>query len=190
MLVSFRQGPSFAIYRLATDTAGLGSPLFDDPAFDDVEAAMMVPRARPMGHISAMAPTKKTGTIICLDANYTSYSPADGEVPKAASVRVTVPGDDGQVRSIGEVPLETDGSFMATVPIDVPLGFEALDAKGQILRQTPPVVWVRAGENRSCIGCHEPHGRSPRNHRPLAPRRPTPCLPDTQGRTTQLSHAP
>ncbi len=190
VLASLKQGASFAIYRLATNATALGVPLFDDPAFDDVEGGLVAPRPKPMGHISAMAPTKRTGTIICLDANYTSYAPGEGETAKAFSVRVTAWGGDGQAKAIGEVALEADGSFMAEVPIDVPLGFEALDAKGQVLRQTPPVVWVRAGENRSCIGCHEPHGRTPRNHRPLAPRHPAPCLPEAPGRAPQLSHAP
>jgi hypothetical protein len=35
---------------------------------------------------------------------------------------------------------------------------------------------VRPAENRSCIGCHEPHNRSPYNHRPLAVNAPIPCL--------------
>ena len=66
--------------------------------------------------------------------------------------------------------------FMAEVPADVPLGFEALDENGRVLRREAPMVWVRPGENRSCIGCHEPRNRSPHNHRPLAVSVPMPCL--------------
>ena len=93
--------------------------------------------------------------------------------------------EQGVLRALGEVELQPDGSFLAEVPADVPLGFEALDAHGNVLRRLPPMVWVRAGENRSCLGCHEPHNRSPRNARPLAvnfpparlgaPLKPSPC---------------
>jgi hypothetical protein len=43
------------------------------------------------------------------------------------------------------------------LPVNMPLGFEALDERGQVLRREPAMIWVRPGENRSCIGCHEPH---------------------------------
>jgi hypothetical protein len=61
---------------------------------------------------------------------------------------------------------------MAEVPSDIPLGFETMDAAGEVLMRLPPTVWVRPGENRSCVGCHEPHNRSPRNIRPLAAQQP------------------
>ena len=76
----------------------------------------------------------------------------------------------------GEVPVQEDGSFMAEVPADTPLGFEALNQEGEILRRVEPVVWVRPGENRSCTGCHAAHNRAPHNHRPLAVYADVPCL--------------
>jgi hypothetical protein len=184
-----RAGPvarnAFAVFRVSTNAVSRGEALFEDPSWDTIEAAPLVARVKPLGHISAMVPAKKTGTVICLDANYSSYGPTNADAPRAASVRVTAQVKDGQIKTLGDVAVQPDGSFMADVPVDVPLGFETLDADGKILRRTPLVVWVRAGENRSCIGCHEPHGRSPRNHRPLAPRFPTPCLTETTAKTTQ-----
>jgi hypothetical protein len=82
----------------------------------------------------------------------------------------------GRCRSLGEVPVQEDGSFMAEVPADTPLGFEALNQEGEILRRVEPVVWVRPGENRSCTGCHAAHNRAPHNHRPLAVYADVPCL--------------
>ena len=72
--------------------------------------------------------------------------------------------------------MQEDGSFMAEVPADTPLGFEALRPAraGPAPRRT--VVWVRAGENRSCTGCHAAHNRAPHNHRPLAVYATVPCL--------------
>ena len=72
--------------------------------------------------------------------------------------------------------MQADGSFLAEVPADVPLGFETLDDNGRVLRREAPMIWVRPAENRSCIGCHEPHNRAPHNHRPLAVNVPIPCL--------------
>ncbi|MBI5384206.1 MAG: hypothetical protein HZA90_05910 [Verrucomicrobia bacterium] len=171
-LASLKHGSTLAIYRVATNATALGPALFDDPAWHDIEAVLATPRPQPVGHISAMSPAKPFGTILCLDANRTSFLAADGSVPKAETIRVTGLAADGSAKWLGNVPVHADGSFMAEVPADLPLGFEALDARGQVLRATPPVVWVRAGENRACLGCHEPHGRSPRNHRPLAVRAP------------------
>jgi hypothetical protein len=173
---------SFAIFRLGTNSTSLGEPLFDDPAWDDLEASVLAPRPRPAGHISVMASASKTATLLCLDANQTSYRATNGETPKAATVRISLLGENGCTNWLGVVPVRDDGSFMAEVPADVALGFDTLDAQGQVLRSTPPVVWARGGENRICIGCHERHGRSPRNHRPLAVRFPTPHLTDTPDR--------
>jgi hypothetical protein len=160
---------SYAVYQVPCNAAALGAPRFDDPAWNDLEAAALAPRPPPMGHISAMAPAKKTGTILCLNANFTDYrSTNNGSPPAAVKVRVLAGGERGECGSLGEAGLCADGSFMAEVPADVPLGFEALDAQGQVLRRLPPMLWVRPGENRSCLGCHEPHNRSPRNLRPLA----------------------
>jgi hypothetical protein len=173
---------SFAIFRLNTNSTALGEALFDDPAWDDIEASLLTKQARPMGHISVMSPTKRTGSILCLDANCTSDQPANEEARKAAAVRISALADNGCTNYLGTVALSADGSFVAEVPADLPLGFETLDSQGRVLRGTPPVVWVRPGENRSCVGCHEPHGRSPRNHRPLAVRSPTPHLSEAPAR--------
>jgi hypothetical protein len=163
------QAGSFAIYRVGTNAATLGQPLFDDPAWNDIEAARVAARANPMGHISAMVPTKKTGTILCLNANFIRLRGTNNtQVAKAARVRVLTGDGVGSARPLGEVPLRADGSFLAEVPADIPLGFESLDADGRVLSQLAPAFWVRPGENRSCLGCHEPYNRSPRNVRPLA----------------------
>jgi hypothetical protein len=160
---------SFGVYRLAADAKALGEPLFDDPAWNDIEATHVGARLKPMGHISAMNPTKKTGTILCLNANFTRHRQMNGiGASKAERVRVLAGGTQDQARPLGDVRIQADGSFMAEVPADTPLGFEALDAEGRVLRRLPPAIWVRPGENRSCLGCHEPYNRSPRNLRPIA----------------------
>ena len=99
----------------------------------------------------------------------------------AQRVRVLASQARGSARSLGEIPLQRDGSFMAEVPADTPVGFETLDAGGQVLQRLPPALWVRPGENRTCIGCHEPDNRSPRNVRPLAVTAPVATLGNKSG---------
>ena len=160
---------AFAIYQIETNATALGQPLFDDPVWDNIEAARIAARAAPMGHISALVPAKQTGTILCLNANFTRSHRTNGALLRPAThVRVLVGSNPGPARVLGEVPLQADGSFMAEVPADLPLGFESLDADGRVLSRLAPSIWVRPGENRSCLGCHQPYNRSPRNVRPIA----------------------
>jgi hypothetical protein len=97
-------------------------------------------------------------------------------MPVATHVRVLAETSPGKICALGKAPVQTDGSFLVEVPADVPLGFETLDENDRVLRREEPMLWVRPGENRSCIGCHEPHNRSPKNHRPLAVGVAVPCL--------------
>jgi hypothetical protein len=164
-----------ALFRVSPDATVLGAPLLADPAWNDCEAVEVSPHRQPMGRISSVDLTKATGKILCLDANFSSDHP-NGTTPAATRVRVLAETSPGNVRALGEVPVQSDGSFLAEVPSDVPLGFETLDENGGVLRREAPMLWVRPGENRSCIGCHEPRNRSPRNHRPLAVGVSIPCL--------------
>jgi hypothetical protein len=169
--------PSFAVFRTGSTPRTLGAPLLSDPAWEMVEAVEVAPHRPPMGRLSNVDLSKQIGRILCLDANDTAgRSPSGDNAPTATQVRVLAAPTPGQVRVVGDVPVQADGSFRADVPADVPLGFEALDAQGQVLRRVAPWIWVRPGENRSCVGCHEPHNRSPHNFRPLALRTPAPPL--------------
>jgi len=170
---------SWCLFGLSPLAHALGNPLLCDSAWNTVEAVPVTPTRRPMGRITTMDPSRKTGQILCLNANDTTYRPTDGQsIPTAIRMRVLVATANGSVRPLGEVQVQADGSFMAEVPADVPLGFEALDSQGQVLRRVDPLIWVRSGENRSCTGCHAPHNRAPHNHRPLAVRAQVPRLCD------------
>jgi len=170
-------GSGSAVFRVTAGGEKLGTPIFEEAGWDCIEAVSAGPQPRPMGRISTMNPGGKTGQILCLDVNDTTYRTAEKpDMDLATRIRVlaeTVPGD---CRSLGEVAVQADGSFMAEIPADVALGFEALNAQGQVLRRVEPVIWVRAGENRACVGCHAAHNRSAHNHRPLAVRVPVPHL--------------
>jgi len=179
---------SFAVYRIAPGETAPGELVFDDPAWHEVEATRLAARSRPMGHMSAMNPERDTGILLCLDANFTRVRVPAGQPARTAErVRVLAARPAGGSEALGEVVLQSDGSFMAEVPADTALGFESLDAEGQVIHRLAPSIWVRPGENRSCVGCHEPYNRSPRNARPLAVGLPPARIPGPSPVVTQTT---
>ena len=79
--------------------------------------------------------------------------------------------DWGTARVIGVVPVEVDGSAYFKVPADQTVYFQALDENYLELRRMRSNVTFRAGESRSCIGCHETRAVTPppgRTSMPLA----------------------
>jgi hypothetical protein len=166
-----------AVFRLRESATTLGSPLVADPNWGFLEAVEVSAHPPPMGRLSTLDFTKRTGKVLCLDVSFTRDT-SDRDLPASAatSVRVTAEILPGVVRPLGEVPVQADGSFLVEVPADMPLGFEVLGESGRTLRRQRPSMWVRPGENRSCVGCHEPPHRAPHNHRPLAVNAPVPCL--------------
>lgn len=159
---------SAAVYAFQWESASSPALLFDDPNWNEVEAVPAQTPTQPMGHVSSVTSSKATGTILCLDAHFSRPTDAAASRgPKADRVRITT-AMNGKVRSLGELPLEADGSFLVEVPADKPIGFETLDSQGTTVKRLTPTIWVRSGESRTCLGCHEPSNRSPRNQRPLA----------------------
>jgi hypothetical protein len=157
-----------AVYRVAADASVIDAPLFDDPQWNSIEATPVLARTEPAGHTSAVKPGATYGTLLCLDVNRGS-GPAAGQNPApAAALRVFALTDAGQVRPVGQVPVDADGSVIVQLPVGMPLGLDTLDAQGNILRHQPAFFWLRPGENRACVGCHEPRNHGPRNVRPLA----------------------
>jgi hypothetical protein len=163
------ESPDASLYRIEPGCSVLPPPLFEDRNWRQIEAAQVEPRAKPVGRVSTVVPGKKTGTLLCLDANLTRHRAGNSSPQvKAERVRLVASAGEGTHASLGEVPLEPDGSFIVKVPADVPIGIETLDSQGEVLYRLPPMLWVRPGENRSCVGCHEPYNRSPSNKRPMA----------------------
>ncbi len=185
------KGIGWACYRLSCGSSTPLLQIFADPAKDTVEAVEAAASVTPMGRLSTMDTAKHSGQILCLDVNDTSLATASGHPAKAVRVRLLAGGsgpsnqkpgnliavsNTGLPRILGEVEVQADGSFMAEVPADVPIGFEALDEHGEVLRREAPNLWVRSGENRACVGCHAAHNRAPHNHRPMAVRVPVPSF--------------
>jgi hypothetical protein len=99
---------SWAVYRVDGKEDKLGAPLFEDARWDCVEAVLAGACQRPMGRLSTMDPAKKTGLILCMNVNDTTYS-AEKQVV-VTRIRVLAEVSPGRCRSLGEVPVQEDGS--------------------------------------------------------------------------------
>ncbi len=64
-------------------------------------------------------------------------------------------GTGGQVRTVGTVPINDDGSAFFEVPADADLYFQALDENFRAVQRMRTHVEFQPGEFRGCIGCHE-----------------------------------
>ena len=60
-----------------------------------------------------------------------------------------------QKRVVGEAPVAEDGSFYVEVPSDTVLHWQTVDEQGMALQDALTWAWVRPGEHRVCLGCHE-----------------------------------
>ncbi len=75
---------------------------------------------------------------------------------------------------LGTVPVEADGSAHFEAPPGKMIYFQALDERGMAIQSMRSGTYVHPGEQLSCVGCHEPKGRTvtPSAVTPLALRRP------------------
>ena len=179
-----------AVYRVAADATAIGAPLFDDPQWNSIEATLVAARAEPAGHTTAVTSGTSRGTVLCLNVNDSSEFAADRNPAPAAELRVFASAVSGQQRTLGKVPVASDGSVLVYLPVGVPLGFDTLDVYGQVLRHQPAFVWLQSGENRGCVGCHEPRNHAPSNIRPLAAQRDLAHLDFTDPTTAARAAAP
>jgi hypothetical protein len=134
--------------------------------------------AAPRWYWSTLNPEAKSGYFICLDAYHSADEPTGRIAAPITKVRVlTLDPASGEERSLGEAPVEKDGSFYVAVPPDKPMRFELLNEKGAVIRAQQSWIWSRRGEERGCVGCHEDKSVAPENRWPLTLRRfdtPTP----------------
>ena len=154
---------------------------------------LIAPHPAALAYHSILHPDHKSGRIICLDA-YASKDFANGRLPgQIVRVRALVKSQYGE-KILGEAPVEQDGSFYATVPADTPIRLQLLGAHGEVLRQQRSWMWVRTGEDRGCVGCHESQTLAPENRSPMTLQRfdtPTPLMgPVLVKPSTQRGAAP
>ncbi len=120
--------------------------------------------------------TRPTGILFCQNARFTKNTTAGW--PHVRAIRVLAgsgltlrsshsyivhAGSD--VAELGTIPLAPDGSFAIEVPADTAIAFQAVDAEGRSELNEMSWIYVRPGEKRGCVGCHQPRQSTP----PTAP---------------------
>lgn len=60
---------------------------------------------------------------------------------------------------LGSQPLEADGSVKMRVPCETPLIMAGTDKKGMVIAHDEMLHSMRAGETRTCHGCHDGHSQ-------------------------------
>jgi HEAT repeat protein len=130
-----------------------------------------------------------TGVFVCQNARFTKNTTAGW--PHVRAIRVLagkgltlrsshsyIVHAGSEVTELGTVPLAADGSFAVEVPADTPIAFQAVDGEGRSELNQMSWIYVRPGETRSCVGCHQP--------RQLAPQVPPKSTQALQGMPLRL----
>lgn len=168
----------FDLYTFDLESKTLGPLIYRNPQFSSVQAVPVTPRPAPRIYWSILHLNRDSGRFICLDSYVSADAPGGRFTAPIQRVRVLLLEQDrNRERVLGEAPVESDGSFYLSVPADQPVRFELLGAKGQVIHAQRSWIWVRPGEDRGCVGCHDDKTRAPANHWPLALKRfdtPTP----------------
>ena len=168
----------FGIYVVDANT-GTRFPIYDDPNFWDILARPIKQRPEPTNLATPVSGS--TGTTI---GALNVYNSSLFNVPAGGVVKVRLmegfSGEEGGVDMFGstefdgqslygEIPLQSDNSFAAVVPANVPFHMQLIDKFAMAVpvsgshgtaASTPVAnedIWIsgRAGEQRFCGGCHE-----------------------------------
>ena len=118
-------------------------------------------------------------------------SPSQGDTLGLQNPAVSLNGHFAIKKVWGVVPVEEDGSAFFTVPANVNVYFQALDENYMELQRMRTLVNLMPGEQRSCIGCHEPRNLAPTARRLLALNRPVRAPQPQPGETgPRMVHYP
>ena len=167
-----RTAGKFDLYAFDFVHGKFQAPIYEDSELSSFEAVPVAAHPVPRWYWSTVRPEIKAGYFICLDASMSDVAPKGRLSPLSAEVRVlTLDPATGKENSLGEAPIEHDGSFYIAVPPDRPVRFELLDTNHKVIRSQQSWIWARPGEEHGCVGCHEDRAVAPENRWPLALRR-------------------
>ena len=140
-----------------------------EPGKDAIQPALLTARPVPNRHPSGLHDWTYAN-VLCLNAYTSKYRFAEGAI---ATVRLYTRDAFGAARLLGASQVEKDGSFYLRVPGDQPLQIELLDSSGSLLKKEAGWFWLRAGEQRICVGCHAGPETAPANAVPAVLLRST-----------------
>jgi hypothetical protein len=161
-LISLRPRPS-AAYRLFWWTQATGRLVEVEAGnANAVQPVVVQPRTPPREIPSGLVDTRRTGNLLCLNAQEKQTTKSDG----LFHVKVYTRDVAGAPVPLGQAPVERDGSLYIEVPADQPLRLELLDGAGRVVRGEREWFWMRPSEQRICVGCHTGPERAPENKVP------------------------
>ena len=146
-----------------------------------IQPVLLAQRPVPNRHPSGLHEWSY-GNVLCLNAYTSKYQFVDGSI---ASVRLYTRDALGATRLLGMAQVEKDGSFYLRVPGNQPLKIEMLDGSGNTLKREAGWFWLRAGEQRICVGCHAGPETAPENAVPAVLLRSTVAADMTAGNQPQ-----
>lgn len=97
--------------------------------------------------------------------------PHFGYVGMGGHINIGIDGPWDAHRTLGEVPVDTDGSASFFVPHSTPIAIQPLDKDGRAIAVMRSWMVVQPGETISCIGCHESGNVTPPAKMTTASRR-------------------
>ena len=149
-----------------------GELIYSDAKLSSIQAVPLVASTVPKHFWSTLNPEAKSGYFISLNS-YDSLEGVKGRLAAAiARVRViSLESGSGGEHSLGEAPVEKDGSFYVEVLANQPVRFELLDGNGKTVVAERSWIWTRPGEQRGCHGCHADKAMAPENRWPLTLKR-------------------
>jgi len=192
----------YGLYTFTLDQAGAGTIadpatftihdltfLYNDPAWNEFDAQLLAPHARPPVVASTIDRTLDYGVFLAQDV-FNRGTDDGQEIPRRGIDRIdsiaviaSIPTTEGMANDysandferralIGMAPVQPDGSFRIKVPANTPLSFATLDSTGRgfVVKRTH--LYLRPGEKfENCVGCHEDRvagGDVPTNPNPMA----------------------
>ncbi len=191
LLVSFRENQPNSVYKIYLYEDSL-TPFISQPEWHCIDAQVLASHTRAKGRSTVVDERFTVGEYFCMDV-YASNRPEIQAIPQGGLKRLriieglpiridqsrvdlsnllaeTPVGSNqfsattyGPRRILGDIPIESDGSFHIQIPAEIPVTFQLLDDHGMALAKQDSWTWIMRRETRGCTGCHEDPELAPPN---------------------------
>lgn len=185
---SVQRDGAYGIYLI--DRLGGRELIYHDPSVSSFTPIPVRPRPKPpiLASVLPENPSSNEGTLFVQDVHVSTES-----LPRIHSLRINriylqpTRGKPALSRAnneiikgiLGTVAVNDDGAAAFQAPAGVPLQLQALDENGMAVLTMRSFIYLQAGENLSCVGCHEHRLSAPpqaitRSNAALRPIQPPP----------------
>lgn len=176
LLAGRRAGTGTFALAIVDPAGGAATPLYGDPAWNNVQPKAIVARPEPDGRSSVVDDAEPNGKLYCLGLGINDLPKPELLGAAARRVRVLEAVSPAlETRLLGETALEADGSFHLQIPANIPLQLQIVDEDGLAVRSCG-WIWIKNKEQRGCIGCHEDGELTPENRFAAALGKPAVAL--------------